>query len=253
MRKVEIDYSNTIIYKIICKVPSITDVYVGHTTNFVQRKQCHKQSCNNDKNPNNNCKLYKVIRENGGWENWSMEIINFFKCSDHYEARQKEQEYFTLLNATLNSIEPMPKQNEKAICNKIVKNENMDEVNTNKHDQFLDNHLSINSLDTKDFVCKLCKFTCCKPSNWKKHLMTVKHNNNFNTDFKYNCCCGKKYKYRQGLFKHKKKCMDEQPKIDLNSIDANLIIQLLKQNDEFKNMMIEQNNKLIEVYKNGVN
>ena len=48
MPKVEIDYSNTIIYKITCKDPSITDVYVGHTTNFVQRKHCHKQSCNNN-------------------------------------------------------------------------------------------------------------------------------------------------------------------------------------------------------------
>ena len=38
MPKNEIDYSNTIIYKITCLDPNITDVYVGHTTNFVQRK-----------------------------------------------------------------------------------------------------------------------------------------------------------------------------------------------------------------------
>ena len=37
MQKVEIDYSNTIIYKIVCKDPLIKDVYVGHTTNFVQQ------------------------------------------------------------------------------------------------------------------------------------------------------------------------------------------------------------------------
>ena len=97
----EIDYSNTIIYKITCKDTQVTDVYVGHTTNFVQRKYSHRQNCKN-----NNCKLYEVIRANGGWSNWSMDIINFFNCKDLYEARIKEQEYFLLLRATLNSNEP---------------------------------------------------------------------------------------------------------------------------------------------------
>ena len=99
--KLRLTTANTIIYKITCKDPSITDVYVGHTTNFVQRKHAHKQSCNNDKSSNHNCKLYKVIRDKGGWQNWTMEIVNFFNCHDHYEARKREQEYFTLLNATL--------------------------------------------------------------------------------------------------------------------------------------------------------
>lgn len=61
------DYSNTIIYKITCKDPTIKDIYVGHTTNFVQRKHGHKQSCENKKSHNNNCKLYRIMREHGGW------------------------------------------------------------------------------------------------------------------------------------------------------------------------------------------
>ena len=53
MPNVEIDYSTTIIYKITCKNPAITDVvYVGHTTNFVQRKHAHKQNCINNKSSN---------------------------------------------------------------------------------------------------------------------------------------------------------------------------------------------------------
>jgi len=105
MPKTDIDYTNTIIYKITCKDPTVTDVYVGHTTNFVQRKHAHKQSCTNTKSRNYKCKLYDVIRNNNGWDNWNMEIVNFFNCKDAYEARQKEQEYFILLNATLNSVE----------------------------------------------------------------------------------------------------------------------------------------------------
>ena len=108
MPKVEIDYSNTIIYKIACKDPLISHVYVGHTTNFVQRKYAHKQTCNNIKSPCYNLKLYKTIRANGNWSNWDMTIINFYNCKDHFEARQKEQEHFAALNATLNSVEPFP-------------------------------------------------------------------------------------------------------------------------------------------------
>ena len=50
MPKVEIDYSKTIIYKLCCKDINITDIYVGHTTNFIKRKNEHKSDCNN---PNN--------------------------------------------------------------------------------------------------------------------------------------------------------------------------------------------------------
>ena len=49
MPKTEIDYSNTIFYKIYCKDESINELYIGHTTNFVQRKHAHKNSCNNEK------------------------------------------------------------------------------------------------------------------------------------------------------------------------------------------------------------
>ena len=123
MPKSEIDYSNTIIYKITCKDTNVKDLYVGHTTNFVQRKHAHKQSCINDKSFNYKCKLYEVIRNNGGWQNWNMEIVNFFNCLDNYEARKKEQEYFISLNATLNSIEPMPvkKSREVILKNTIIK------------------------------------------------------------------------------------------------------------------------------------
>ena len=84
MPKTEIDYSNTIIYKITCKDPNVTDIYVGYTTNFIQRKHSHKQSCTNIKSTNYKCKLYEVIRNNGGWNNWQMEIINIFNCADNY-------------------------------------------------------------------------------------------------------------------------------------------------------------------------
>ena len=107
MPKIEIDYSNTIIYKITCKDSNIKDVYVGHTTNFVQRKHAHKQSCINEKSTNYNCKLYQVIRNNGGWDNWSMIEIEKYPCNDGNEARARERYWCETLNATLNDRMPL--------------------------------------------------------------------------------------------------------------------------------------------------
>ena len=42
MPRLPIDYSKTIIYRIVCKNPEIKDCYVGQTTDFTSRKSCHK-------------------------------------------------------------------------------------------------------------------------------------------------------------------------------------------------------------------
>lgn len=86
-----LDYSNTIIYTITCKDTSIKELYVGHTTNFVQRKHAHKQSCINPKSNNHNCKLYLIIRENGGWKNWIMDIVHFLNAITNAKREQKSR------------------------------------------------------------------------------------------------------------------------------------------------------------------
>jgi len=245
MPKAEIDYSNTIIYKITCKDPSNTDVYIGHTINFVQRKHAHKQSCNNKKSPNHDCKLYKVIRENGGWENWTMDIVNFFNCQGHYEAREKEQEYFTLLNATLNSIEPIPKLKEKY----IVTEYNPIQTPSYKNSK-------------KIFYCENCDYKCCNKFDFNKHLGTRKHLTGNNTKEKsqkitkiYICgTCNNEYKHQSSLCKHVKTCQhfshspQDDNQVGISSLDINLITKLLKQNEDFKNLMVDQKNKMIETF-----
>jgi len=113
MSCVNTDYSNTIFYKISCKDENIHDVYIGHTINFIQRKHAHKQCCSNTKSLNYNCKLYQFIRQQGGWDNWNMDIIAFHKCDGLQSAKIYEQKYYDEFNATLNSIEPNPNPNPK--------------------------------------------------------------------------------------------------------------------------------------------
>ena len=118
MPKVNVDYSNTIIYKIACKDQTIKDIYVGHTTNFTQRKYSHKTNCINEKSTNYKLKVYEFIRNNGGWENWEMIEICSINCKNKLDALRWEHEYYYLLNATLNNVQPFSyKNNEKEMNN----------------------------------------------------------------------------------------------------------------------------------------
>ena len=155
MPKIEIDYSNTIIYKIHCKDETVHDVYVGHTTNFVQRKYFHKQNCNNVKSSNYNYNLYAVIRANKGWNNWSMDIINTYNCIDYYEALKKEEEYIILYNATLYCTEPVSKS-------------------TN---DIQPNIITTSSKEKKTFFCSTCDIHCNNSKAFDIHNSTKKHKN----------------------------------------------------------------------------
>jgi hypothetical protein len=106
MPKILADYSQTIIYKLCCKDPSINEIYIGHTTNFIQRKNNHKICCNDPNNQNYNRYVYKFIRENGGWENWSIIQIEQHKCKNKREAESVEQYCIEKYKAKLNSNKP---------------------------------------------------------------------------------------------------------------------------------------------------
>jgi hypothetical protein len=107
MPKKAMDYSKTIIYKIVCNDLNIKDCYVGYTTNFAKRKTEHKRSVKTLDRNNSYLKLYVVIRENGGWNNWSMIEIEKYSCLDVNEAKKRERYWFELLTPSLNMIYPI--------------------------------------------------------------------------------------------------------------------------------------------------
>lgn len=119
----KIDYSKTVIYKIVSNDLNITETYVGSTTDFTRRKRQHKFSCNNINSKKYNIKLYQFIRLNGGWDSFSMVEIEKYICSDGNESRTRERYWFELLNAQLNTVCPGNFINSKKEYNKIY-NEN---------------------------------------------------------------------------------------------------------------------------------
>jgi len=133
---------------------------------------------------------------------------------------------------------------------------------------------------TASFNCYFCHFKCYKNSDWVRHLSTDKHKrrkdgNNMETAetkkrANYVCKCGKIYSTNSGLWKHSKTCIleDKQLNVDFSSKedllfellkqnkdttvkDQNIIMMLIKENSEFKSIMLEQQNIMMEVIKNG--
>ena len=121
--------------------------------------------------------------------------------------------------------------------------------------------------NAEKFVCEICDFQCCKESDYNRHILTRKHEILTNPNEKtpknaekvYQCDCGKQYKHMSSLCNHKKSCnrnvktqhvittADIKDKLD----HEDLIKELMKQNNEFKTMLVEQNNKIMELAKEG--
>ena len=316
MPKLETDYSGTIIYKISCRDTNITDVYVGHTTNYVQRRIAHKNSCTNEKSINYKCKLYDYIRTHGGWSNWKIEIIDFFDCKDKHEALQKEQDYYILLKATLNSIAPVaihpipnptPKPNPKPTilpaekppkqiykcekCNVYCMNSKIFEmhIQTNKHKKKSDVSEIASKSNPKNpekYFCEKCDYITRNKTDYRIHTLTIKHKNNNSPCVNdspiiphktHKCGCGKVYKHRSGLCIHRKTCVNKskstytaiEPSPLTNNfvptqeptqepaqepspaISHDIIYTMFKElctaNNEFKQMLLDQQNKMTEL------
>ena len=105
MPRKPIDYSKTVIYGIFSN-SSDENIYIGHTTDFSNRKRGHKSTCNN---PNDNLyhlMLYKKIRDNGGWDNYTMRLIEEYPCNTRNEATAREFFYYQNFSTALNAYVP---------------------------------------------------------------------------------------------------------------------------------------------------
>ena len=113
------------------------------------------------------------------------------------------------------------------------------------------------------FYCKYCDYGTSKKCNYDTHNASAKHqritkdyemghksaqnqppicNPISSKDDTFVCYCGKEYQHRQGLWKHKKTCThnsDENIIISNEPTDKDLIMMLIKDNSEFKNMMMK--------------
>ena len=257
MPKTKIDYGHTIIYKISCKDIKVKHVYVGYTTNFIQRKYFHKNNCINHEATNYDDRLYAVIRKHGGWENWKMENIHICSCEDYNAAKKVTQEYAVMLRATLNSIELTPSS---GLLPTMV-----------TESTYICKKTNIKTKNPKNpliFFCDICDYVTSNKKDFNKHINTIKHiNNKKSTEHNMICECGKTYINRSSLFNHRKvcpmKCKDghnhgEGIHEKVVKSDENLILQIqegentdesIKITKEMFLKLINDNQEMIKVIK----
>ena len=110
----------------IYKISIADNVYVGSTKDFEERKSRHIRNCYLEKDRAYNYKVYKFIRENGGWDKCRMEIIENYECENKKDALLREQYFIDELGATLNTIKSIcfsTKQERHKIYNETHKEE----------------------------------------------------------------------------------------------------------------------------------
>ena len=101
MTEIESKYKNGLIYKLYCLDKTITDTYVGSTCEFWGRRRHHKCYSKTKQQ-----KVYRFIREHGGWSNWEMRRIEYYPCTSKSELLAREGIMVKLHKATLNTQAP---------------------------------------------------------------------------------------------------------------------------------------------------
>ena len=127
-------------------------------------------------------------------------------------------------------------------------------------------HSISQSISEPKYNCESCNYITSNKKDYNKHLLTAKHNarisssNAHKISSLHECTCGSTYKHIQSYNRHKKNCIqaDNEPvQVDtadkptnmadnVPQFDAALVIELLKQNQEFKAIMLEQSKQLAE-------
>jgi hypothetical protein len=130
-----------------------------------------------------------------------------------------------------------------------------------------------------DFFCVFCDYKTSRKSSFDKHLLTLKHQKVANgniletfgnqklqndteklqkvakscTQTILSCeICYKSFTNRSGLWKHKKNCQETQV-TETSFVTTELVMELIKDNNDMKHIILEQHNTINNLVKNGIN
>jgi hypothetical protein len=103
---------------------------------------------------------------------------------------------------------------------------------------------------SSNFCCKKCNYLTSRKSQYERHLSTDKHKRLQNNDAgtilnkKYICDCGREYKYRQGLYNHRKSCKGEKKETAIIENEENvdyksMFLEMINENKELRKTITE--------------
>ena len=93
-------YTNGKVYKLVCTLPDVHDIYVGATcSNLWRRESEHRWEANGTRC---NSKVYRFMREYGS-RNFKIELIENYPCTSKKELGVREQHWIEELKPALNT------------------------------------------------------------------------------------------------------------------------------------------------------
>jgi len=125
-----IDYLKTVIYKIEHNENKEL-LYVGHTTQYTRRKAYHKSQVDQSDR-----KIYKMIRENGGWDSFEMNPIIEYPCENKVQACIQEEQSRVELRANMNSIGCIYSKENLLKSSRMYKFNHKEEVNSKNRNYY---------------------------------------------------------------------------------------------------------------------
>ena len=174
------NYNNTVIYKIKHNEDyDDLNIYVGSTTNFRCRKCEHKSNCNHENCKDYNLKIYQYIRDNGGWDQFVMVLIEEYPCNSKNEKEIRERYHIDILKPKLNCNIPTRTKKEYKNNNKekireqskIYYENNKDEINEKKKEYYKNNKHK----RSEKITCQCGSIV--RKDNIKQHEKSLKHKN----------------------------------------------------------------------------
>tara|TARA_R110001592_G_scaffold102615_1_gene289575 strand:+ start:211 stop:795 length:585 start_codon:yes stop_codon:yes gene_type:complete len=162
-------------------------VYYGSTNNFERRMYDHRQCCNSEKSIAYNRKKYKIIREHGGWDAFTKEIVE--EVDDINNLLQRE-DYWIRNNECVNERNATMTDQEKQAYYKQWRDDPINKANLNAYKKvYRDNPINkannkayqkewyqLNKARRKERVqCECGSIGRRDTLNQTKHLNTKKH------------------------------------------------------------------------------
>jgi hypothetical protein len=179
MPRIPIDYSKTIIYKLVHNEDYDNDnIYIGSTTDFIRRKSEYKNSCNSEKSKEYNKKKYQYIRENGGWGEWLMVEIEKHPCNDGNEARTREEYWKCHFKSQLNAIRAYRTEEQRIEQNKEYHKQHKDKRSEQNKEYCKQHKDKIKEQKSQQITCEcgciITKDGLIQHRKTQKHLLLTK-------------------------------------------------------------------------------
>jgi hypothetical protein len=160
---------------------------------MVQRKKCHKNTCNNPNGKGYNSKIYRTIRDNGGWDAFRMVPLEKMENTTKFEAECREEVVRTDLQAKMNSQKATRGNitrkeyfkiytEEHKDHKKLYYEERKDRLNEKQKNYYQENREQIRTKANENFDCQCgskynrsCKAQHFKTKIHQKYLNSLKN------------------------------------------------------------------------------